>query len=288
MKNKLNSIKIKTSFMFFFILMLSQLALAQLTNPGRADGPRAVIPSQSAPNVITPNVVKPKPTQKCTCNPNGFNPFTYSYLGENRTVMTLNQFDVKCKTPIKLDGGYKCSFTTAVCAPTFKAVVKNGAGVVINTISPFNFPWEYQFDTAGSYTLEIIPFCSGKICQSAIFYFTVSCVASTTCKCNPKGWSTLSAVLDGEVKAVKCGDSFKIKKAQKFGIKGAYKCIGNCNSILKGTIVNTDTGETQNFESITLDGHSLDFPKPGNYKLIITPVCNDVACELCILYVTVY
>lgn len=226
--------------------------------------------------------------QSCKCNPNGFNPFTYSYQGETSTVRTLNQFNVKCKTPIKLDGGYKCNYTT-VCDVKFKAVVKNGAGVIISTIPSFNFPWEYQFDAAGSYTLEITPYCAGKTCPPAKFYFTVSCDAPQTCKCNPKNsWNMLTSVIDGEKNELKCGDTVKIKNGQKFGITGAYKCEGNCNAILKGSVVNEDTGDTQNFESITLDGHPLDFLQPGKYKLIITPVCNDSACEPCIFYVTVY
>ena len=288
MKTFLNSIKKITRISLFLIVLLSQFSFAQLTNPGPSDGPRPITPTQAGPKVIKPIITKPQLSQACKCNPDGFNPFTYLYQGETRTVMTLNQFDVKCKTPIKLDGGYKCSYTNKICAPTFKAVVKNGAGVVIRTIAPFNFPWEYQFDAAGSYTLEIMPYCSGKICASAKFYFTVTCDTQQTCKCNTTaGWSGLSAIIDGSPKAIKCGASVTIKNTQKFGIKGDYKCKGNCKSTLKGSIVNADTGETQNFESINLDGTSLNFPKPGKYKLIITPVCKDDICEPCVIYVNV-
>lgn len=278
----------KTRISLFLMVLVSQFAFSQLENPGRADGPRPVIPSQAGPKVTTPVITRPG-LKACNCNPSGFNPFTYSYQDENMTVMTEHQFKVKCNVPFKLDGGYKCDYSTKICNVKFKAEIKNGDGVVIKTISPFTFPMVEQFSEAGFYVVEITPICAGIVCEKARFHFNVKCDTPQVCKCSGNdGWMGLSAIIDGKPKALKCGASVKIKQAQKFGIKGQYKCKGNCDTILKGSIVNETTGETTNFDSITLDGNPLNFPNPGKYKLIITPVCKNDKCEPCIIYVTVY
>lgn len=289
MKTILNSIKIKTRISLFFILIISQFAFSQLTNPGPTDGPRPITPTQAGPNIFKPKVPKPVLPKACNCNPNGFNPFNYSYEGENATVRTEHQFTVKCNVPFKLDGGYKCEYAPKVCNVILKAEIKNADGVVIKTISPFTFPLVEQFAEAGYYLVEITPICGGTTCTKARFHFNVKCDTPQVCKCaGNDGWVGLTAVIDGKPKALKCGTSVKIKQSQKFGIKGVYKCKGNCDTVLKGSIVNGTTGETTNFDSITLDGNPLNFLNPGEYKLIITPVCKDDKCEPCIIYVTVY
>ncbi len=288
MKNLIKSTNFKTRIVLFFILIFSQFAFSQLTNPGTADGPRAVIPSQAGPRVKTPVITRPE-LKACNCNPNGFNPFSYSYESENLTVMTEHQFEVKCNIPFKLDGGYKCDYSSKICAVKFKAEIKNGDGIVIKTINPFTFPMVEKFSAAGFYVVEITPICGGITCEKPRFHFNVKCDEPQACKCSgTQGWVGLSAIIDGKPKALKCGVSLTIKQSQKFGIKGQYKCKGNCDTVLKGSIVNETTGETTNFDSINLDGNPLNFPNPGKYKLIITPVCKNDKCEPCIIYVTVY
>jgi hypothetical protein len=94
-------------------------------------------------------------------------------------------------------------------------------------------------------------------------------------------------VLNGVTKPVTCGSTINIKKTDKFGLKGNYKCIGNCDVILKGTISSATSEYNQNFPSISLDGEPLSFPGAGSYKLVITPVCNEKECPLCIVYVII-
>jgi len=231
------------------------------------------------------NIIK---AQDCKCNPNGFNPFEYTYGGETIKIKDGNQFSAKCKSPIKLNGGYKCSYSTTICDVKFKATIKNSAGVVIKNYEEFSFPLNYEFETGGNFVLEITPYCAGKACPSAKFNFTVFCDTQIDCKCNVKnGWDELSTVLNGATNPTTCGNTFNIKKTDKFGLKGNYKCIGNCDVILKGTISSATSNYTQSFPSIRLDGEPLSFPGAGSYKLVITPVCNGKECSLCIFYVIV-
>lgn len=224
--------------------------------------------------------------QSCKCNPNGFNPFVYSYLGETLTVKDGHQFSVKCKSPIKLDGGYKCSYTTP-CDVKLKAVLKNAAGVVIRTYAEFNFPFEHSFEAAGNYVLEIVPWCGGKICTSAKFYFTVSCDAPLACACDVKNrWDKFTSYINNKATVVKCGYQFSLKKEQQFGLEGGYKCEGDCTTKFIGKLTNTATGETLDIANFQFNWLHK-FEKAGNYKLVITPTCGGKECTPCIFYFTV-
>ena len=228
--------------------------------------------------------------QDCKCNPNGFNPFEFSTLGETTKVKSGHQFSLKCKQPFKFNGGYKCDYNLKICDVKFKATIKNSAGAVVKNYPNFNFPLDYEFETGGNFVLEITPYCGKLACPSAKFFFTVYCDAkpTTTCKCNDKnGWVELSTVFNGAKKPTKCGEKFEIKKTDKFGLKGTFKCVGDCAVVLKGSIVSETNGNVENFPSITLDGTPLRFPGAGSYKLIVTPVCNNKECEPCIFYVNV-
>lgn len=221
--------------------------------------------------------------QNCKCNPNGFNPFVYSYLGETLTVRPGHQFSVKCNSPIKLSGGYKCSYTTS-CDVKLKAVLKNAAGVVIRTYADFNFPWEHSFETAGNYVLEIAPWCNGKKCTTAKFYFTVVCDAPTACVCNDKnGWDRFTAYIDGAAKPTVCGSTFTLKKDQPIAIKGGYKCVGYCDVIINGTLTNATTGTVVNYPNMKFEGE-FKFTLAGYYKLVAVPTCNGKECKPCIFY----
>lgn len=236
--------------------------------------------------VCIANIVNAQP---CKCNPYGFNPFVYSYGGENQTVQTGHQFNVKCKSAVKLNGGYKCSYTTEICEVKLKAVIKNAAGTVIKSYENFSFPLEYEFETGGNYTIEITPYCLGKKCTPAKFYFTVVCKdAPIACTCPPKsGWNPITVYIDKAGKDMKCGSTIELKKDQPFALKGGYKCEGGCDAVLKGELYNINTGETQTFPNFKLDGVNSPFTKAGKYKLLITPNCNEKDCAQCVLYIDV-
>lgn len=56
LNNNLNSKIMKKALLLLFCIVTTQLTLAQLSNPGREDGNRAVIPTQARPNVVTPTI----------------------------------------------------------------------------------------------------------------------------------------------------------------------------------------------------------------------------------------
>jgi len=222
--------------------------------------------------------------QPCKCNSYGFGPFKYTYGGTTESITNMHQLQVKCKTPIVIESSYKCNYTTTVCDVQLKATIKNSAGVVIKTYNDFRFPWQYEFETSGNYVLEIVPWCGGKKCASAKFYFTVTCDAPAACACNDaNGWDRFTTYIDGTAKPTVCGSTFTLKKDQPITIKGGYKCIGNCDVVIKGTLTNTTTGTVKEFPEMKFEGE-FKFTDAGYYKLVAVPTCNGKECKPCIFY----
>ena len=227
--------------------------------------------------------------QPCKCNPHGFGPFEYSAGSDNQTVRDGHQFSVKCKIPIKLNSSYKCSYTTEICEAKLKAVIKNAAGTVVKSYENFSFPLNYEFETGGNYTIEITPYCLGKKCPPAKFYFNVGCKETPiACTCPAKsGWNPITVYIDKAGKDMKCGSTIELKKDQPFALKGGFKCEGGCEAVLKAELYNITTGETQTFNNFKLDGVNSPFTKEGKYKLLITPNCDGKDCAKCVLYINV-
>lgn len=109
----------------------------------------------------------------CDCDNPGWKPFTATISGGTpQTVNCGHQFGVPKNKPITIKGVYSCKGN---CAAKYKAVLKNNVtGAVVQSYSPFTFPWTYTFATAGNYKLEITPYCGDKRCQPCVFYFTVN------------------------------------------------------------------------------------------------------------------
>lgn len=225
--------------------------------------------------------------QNCDCNPNGFNPFVFSYAKTNQTVRDGHQFSVKCKTPFVLNGGYKCSYTTKVCNAKLKAVIKDATGAVIKTYENFAFPLEYEFQTGGNYVLEITPICADKKCPSVKFYFSVACDEVADCNCNKAGWDNIYASIDNVSKQIACGASINLKVGQPFALKGGYKCDGNCDAVLNAKLTNLSTGRVQNFPNFKMDGVNSPFTTAGKYRLVINPICKNKKCPPCTINIIV-
>ena len=225
--------------------------------------------------------------QKCDCNPNGFNPFVFSYQKTNQMVKGGHQFSIKCKTPVSLNGGYKCSYTDKVCDVKLNARLTNAAGEVIKIYSEFSFPFKHEFESGGNYILEIFPVCGGTKCPSVKFYFGVSCDEVTDCNCNKEGWDNIYASVNNVAKQIKCGETINLKVGMPFSFKGNYKCEGNCDAKLNARLTNLGTGTVQNFPNFKMDGTNSPFPTAGKYKLVISPLCENKKCQICTLYITV-
>lgn len=225
--------------------------------------------------------------QNCDCNPNGFNPFVFSYAKTSQTVRDGHQFSIKCKNPFTLNGGYKCSYTTKICDVKLKATIRDAAGVLVKNYENFNFPLAYEFENGGNYILEITPICGNKKCPSVKFYFSVSCDEVADCNCNKAGWDNIYASIDNVSKQIACGATINLKVDQPFALKGGYKCDGNCDAVLNAKLTNLGTGRTQNFPNFKMDGTNSPFTTVGKYRLVINPICKDKKCPPCTINVIV-
>lgn len=228
--------------------------------------------------------VVPGVAQLCTCNPNGWQPVTAIINNTSQAVQCGYQFSLKCNDVVTLRTSYKC---TGNCNATYTAVLKNAAGTVIQTLSPFSFPWNYHFTVAGNYSLEITPFCGNNKCTPCRFYFTVTCTPPpTACDCDPNGWKPFTAIVNNTKTRVSCGYQFAFKHGI-FKLEGAYKCKGNCNVKYTAVLINATTGAVvQEFPTFNFTW-TYNFATIGNFKLQITPICGDKKCPPCIFYFTI-
>jgi hypothetical protein len=226
--------------------------------------------------------------QNCTCNPNGFNPFVITLKGITTTVRCGHQFSLTCKDTVKINGGYKCvPAGTSTCAIKFVAVLKDSAGVVIQTYPAFSFPWAYTFAAAGSYTLEITPICGNTKCPPCRFFFTVTCTPPV-CDCNVNGWQPFTASISNNPSmTVNCGRQFGVPKGKPFKLMGKYLCRGNCIAKYTAVLKNNVTGAlVESYLGFTFPWN-YTFTIAGNYKLEITLICSAKKCQPCVFYFTV-
>jgi hypothetical protein len=160
-------------------LITTQLSLAQLPNPGLADGPRGIIPTQAKPEIVRPTKVIATP--KCNCGTSktggGWDGIGF-YVGEKplEKYSCGYQFTVKTSEKIKFaSGGYNCvSTATDLSCKSVIIGTFYKDDTLIRTMNPFNFSSEFlEFASPGNYRLELIATCKGKKCAKCVYYFTV-------------------------------------------------------------------------------------------------------------------
>jgi len=217
----------------------------------------------------------------CKCNPAGWGPFTASIRNKQTTVKCGYQFSLTCADTISLKSIYKC---IGKCEAKYTAVLKNTiTNTVVQNFSPFVFPWNYRFTTAGSYSLEITPVCGDNKCTPCRFFFTVTC--KSACDCNPDGWSKFELVTAAGLKSsLKCGDKIAVKKGVPVKLNGKYTCKGDCAAKYIAVLKNNATGAViQNYPSFTFP-YSYNFPATGDYRLEITAICGTKRCPPCVIF----
>ena len=219
----------------------------------------------------------------CKCNPSGWAPFTAAINNKQKTVKCGYQFALTCADTVSLKSIYKC---IGHCEAKYTAVLKNaGTGVVVQTYSPFTFPWNHRFTTPGNYTLEITPLCGDNKCTPCRFSFTVK-NCDTACDCNPNGWSKLELTTAAGVKTIQCGEKLAVKKGAPARLNGKYTCRGKCTAKYTAVLINNATGAViQNYPSFSFP-YSYNFPAAGDYRLEIIPVCGNKKCPPCVIYFT--
>lgn len=223
------------------------------------------------------------PAATCTCNPSGWQPATAIIGANTMTVNCGHQFSLTCSDKVTIRQEYKC---LGNCVAKYSAVLKNAAGVVIQTYASFTFPWNYQFTAAGNYSLEITPICGATKCTPCRYFFTVTCPPA--CDCSVTGWQPFTATISANPpQTVNCGHQFGVPKGKVFKLDGKYVCKGNCTAKYTAVLKNNVTGAiVQNYPAFTFPW-SYTFTAAGNYKLEITPICGDKKCQPCVFYITV-
>ena len=169
----------KKSMLTFLFFATIQFASAQLSNPGRDDGPREIIPTQGKPQLNTPKVVLG--ATKCSCGSatNGGGWDGIGFFAGDAPLSKYScgyQFNARTSDKIKFaSGGYNCTGreTDVKCNGIVSATLFKD-DIAIQNIPIFNFNTEIiKFSTTGNYKLVFSARCKTAKCDTCIYYFTV-------------------------------------------------------------------------------------------------------------------
>jgi hypothetical protein len=169
------------------------------------------------------------------------------------------------------------------CDAEYKWELSDGSGSIINsgTSNPFN----YTFNTAGSYLVSYIAYCDGKPCDTCKFYVNIKGGPTGDCKCNEKAGFHVNYG-DGTSGNVSCGETITAAYLSTLVFTPSGLCIPkdclknytyNIYEILSGTPVFGQSMIGNNPFNVTMNSNS-------GYKIVITYNCGGEKCE-CVIYV---
>jgi uncharacterized repeat protein (TIGR01451 family) len=207
---------------------------------------------------------------------------TLTQNSQSTAVQCNGQYNVSCKKPLSIAFNYNCSGN---CDVKYLVKLQPPAGPF--TVLSGN-TWNHTFTTPGFYTLTVIPICGGDTCEPCVIRFKVDC-PQTDCNCGQ--WGDIVAIpkatSDGTAAQpipLTCGKTYNVPCKTAFSIKPQYFCSGtNCTATFTLTINNVNYP----FNIITNAFDNIVFTQSGIYTAVITPYCNGIACDPCIIYFNV-
>ncbi len=125
----------------------------------------------------------------------------------------------------------------------------------------------------------ILFFLAVGFCSSVVF-------SQVVCKCNPSGWQTGTAKINGRSMTIKCGFQFSLKCNDTITINEQYKCLGDCAAKYSAVLKNSMGIIVMSYPSFTMPW-TYHFTAAGNYSLEITPICGGTRCTPCRFFFTV-
>ena len=115
---------------------------------------------------------------KCDCKGSKWAEKVYTINGVTQTIncMTADSkpIDIKCKTPININGAYQCADATCNAAVTYTLVQPSGT-------TSGSLPLTFTPSVTGTYTLTLYGWCGTTICDSCVIKFNTVCPVDTGC-----------------------------------------------------------------------------------------------------------
>jgi len=168
------------------------------------------------------------------------------------------------------------------CDAEYKWELSDGSGSIINsgTTNPFN----YTFNTAGSYLVSYIAYCGGKPCDTCKIYVKIK-DGPGECKCNEKAGFHVNYG-NGTSGNLSCGETITAAYLSSLIFTPSGLCIPkdclknytyNIYDIQSGSHVFGQSMIGNNPFNVTMNSNS-------GYKIVITYNCGGEKCE-CVIYI---
>ena len=240
-----------------------------------------------------------------TCDSCGFN---FSTVGKtdcdcgkwasNEIQVSINdrpQHPVSCtaKVPVNLNSQLTLTFPSYICGTenctaTYSWDLTGGSGLIPIHITGTGNPFNYMFNTPGSYILSFKALCGGKVCDSC---WVIINVIQTDCKCGDK-WSPHSNIgyinPDGKENKLKIGCFEKViygPMAVGSDINynaNPYVCsTSGCTTNYKWNLIDLGSGSIVNSGTTTTMPVTFTAPPESKYRFTIYAYCGDEACDSC-------
>jgi PKD repeat protein len=192
---------------------------------------------------------------------------------EGQKLECKNSYELKCNQTYSINAFYNCKDTA--CPPKVTYVLQPPTGAPITGTAPATFtPTQ-----SGVYTLTLYGWCGGKICDSCIIDFKVTCIE---CDCKGSKWGEKTITINNQTKDFKCQSKddkpIDVKCRVPITINANYICAkADCNGTVSYSLT-TPSGTTTGNVPLTFTPN-----QSGIYTLVLYGMCGGKICDSCIV-----
>jgi PKD repeat protein len=186
----------------------------------------------------------------------------------NNPMFTIDAASKNCYAPTIIQGTWICPDT---CMSNVVYELYDASNTLILTSTgSLTIPTSLA---NGIYSVKILAYCGGKLCNTCIFKFKKDC----KCDCVPEKPVHLEIITNEVSKKYSCGEKLPdISCLDNVVFNGIYNCTpGTCPSVFTYQLTGPSGTTTGN---LPLSVSSL---APGNYSIIIYAYCNGKLCKEC-------
>ncbi|MEQ1675147.1 MAG: PKD domain-containing protein [Chitinophagaceae bacterium] len=209
---------------------------------------------------------------------------------QGQKIYCKETYELKCNQPYTIYPTYNCKDTLCPSKVTYSLQPPSGSPITGTA------PVTFTPTISGTYTLTLYGWCNGKICDSCVITFKVSCEKPCDCKgskwtgitlsqqnnnTNPAAAGKVGNNNNPVINPVKldCGKTYDVKCKAFYSVNAGYSCAGaNC----PGSVQYVFTGPTGTTTGTMPLNFSLTLS--GTYTLTLYGYCGTTKCDSCKIY----
>ena len=206
----------------------------------------------------------------------GEQPLINANIGDGQKPLDCGQaYPLTCNQVYTINASYNCK-DTSNCPPkvTYSLLLPN------NTTQTGNVSFSFTPSLNGVYVLTLYGWCGGKICDSCVIKFEVTC--KPDCDCKGSKWGEKTVTINNITKPIPCmkpnDKALDVKCKTPISINANYICADPaCNGAVTYTLVQPSGTSTGTMP--------LNFTpnQTGNYSVTLYGWCGNKICDSCVV-----